>query len=274
LGYFPTNVRQFSSWLVGTQTPFVLLGGLYFVAPGLFPPARLPYPRLFLGAVIAATAVAYLFYLPFDAWWYLRFLLPMWPPMMVAAAAAVVALTGRVHRYAGAVALAISMVVVATAGVATAAERHAFDIGRGERRYVDIARFIAGHSDADAVVIALQHTGALRLYAGRLTLRFDQLDPAWLDRVGEFLQANGRHPYIVLEGSEVGLFKARFAPVSELGRLDWPPMARFEDPPIVVYDVADRHPSGPPLAIASAASRHTGWRCDVPYVWPLPLRVR
>jgi len=262
--YFSTNLRQFSAWLFATQTPIVSLAAIYFIAPALFVPARIAYPQLLVGGSLAATALCYLFYLPFDAWWYLRFLLPMWPAMMLSTAAAVDALTRQMHRHASATALAISMIVVGTVGVKTAAERLAFDIGRGERRYIDVARFVSGHVDPAAVVIALQHTGTLRLYAGRLTLRFDQLDPAWLDRVAEFLNTSGRHPYIVLEGDELKLFKTRFSG-SELGRLDWPPMAMFENPRIVIYDAADRSGTGAPLAIAATASRRVGWRCDPPY---------
>jgi hypothetical protein len=262
--FFPTNVRQFSAWLFATQTPFVSLAAMYFIAPTLFVPSRIAYPRLLVGGSIATTALCYLFYLPFDAWWYLRFLLPMWPAMMLSTAAAVDALTRQMHRHASAIALAISTIVVGTVGLHTARERLAFDIGRGERRYVDVARFVSGHTDPAAVAIALQHTGTLRLYAGRLTLRFDQLDPAWLDRVAEFLTTSGRHPYIVLEGDELELFKTRFSG-SELGRLDWPPMAAFDNPRIVIYDAADRTGAGAPLAIAAGASRRVGWRCDAPY---------
>jgi hypothetical protein len=197
--YIATNVRQFAGWLITTQTPFVLLGLAFFAAPAVCRPTAIPRPRLLLGGSALAVVLSYLFYLPFDAWWYLRFLLPVWPAMMIATAAGVDAMTRRMHPWAGGAALLVSAVVVGVAGVATAAERSAFDIGRWERRYIDVARFVSGHSDPAAVVIALQHTGTLRMYAGRLTLRFDQLDPAWLDRAVQFLAENGRHPFIVLE---------------------------------------------------------------------------
>jgi hypothetical protein len=32
------------------------------------------------------------------------------------------------------------------------------------------------------VILSVQHSGSLRIYADRLTLRFDALDPLWLDR--------------------------------------------------------------------------------------------
>jgi hypothetical protein len=275
LSYVGTNIRQFSAWLVSTQTPFVLLGLVFFAVPVLCRPSPVPHPRLLLGGSAAAVVLAYAFYLPFDAWWYLRFLLPAWPVMMIATAAGVDALTRRIHPWASSLALGISVVLVGVVGVAAAADRAAFDIGRWERRYVDVARFFASHSDANAVAIALQHSGTLRMYAGRLTLRFDQLDPEWLDRAVQFLADNGRRPFIVLEDGEVEMFRKRFAAVSRTGRLDWPPIGQFETSRVVVYDALDRTSADRPLAIANAAARRSGFRCDEPYSGePPPLRLK
>jgi hypothetical protein len=275
VSYLGTNVRQFSNWLLSTQTPFVLLSAVFFAAPALCRPSAIRYPRALLGGSAAAIVLAYLFYQPFDAWWYLRFLLPLWPVMMIATAAGVDAMTRRIHPWASAVALGISVVLVGVVGVVTAEERSAFDIGRWERRYVDVARFVAGHSDPNAVAIALQHTGTLRMYAGRLTLRFDQLDPAWLDRVVRFLEDNGRHPFIVLEDGEVEMFRKRFAAASDTGRLDWTPMGAFEHSRVVVYDAVARGSDAQPLAIANTAAGRAGWRCDAPYASePVLLRLK
>jgi hypothetical protein len=178
------------------------------------------------------------------------------------------------HPWASAVALAVSVTVVGVVGVATAAERSAFDIGRWERRYVDVARFVASHTDSNAVAIALQHTGTIRMYAGRLTLRFDQLDPAWLDRAVQFLADHGRHPFVVLEDGEVEMFRKRFGSASQTGRLDWPPAAEYDGSRIVVYDAIDRRADGRPLAIANVAARRAGWRCDEPYAGVPLLRLK
>jgi hypothetical protein len=265
--YLATNLRQFSAWTIETQTPLVALAAVFFVAPRVI--ARIPHLRLLAGGTMAAVLACYLFYLPFDAWWYLRFLLPMWPVLSVMLAMALHAIVVRL-RAPGAV-FAVCVLALAANGVRIAANRYAFDIGRAEGRYVDVARFVAAHSDSRAVMIALQHSGTLRLYGGRLTLRFDQLDPLWLDRAVTFLRDSGRHPYVVLDGAEVELFRERFGRASAMGRLDWRPMAALASPPVVIYDAVDRAATTEPLAIAS--SRRTGWRCDVPYLWPPPLRM-
>src|SRR5262249_45730356 len=97
--------------------------------------------------------------------------------------------------------------------------------------------------------------------------------PAWLDRAVAFLQARGRHPYLVLEGSEPAQFRERFGGASALGRLDWRPIGSYAGPPVLIYDAVNRAGSEEPLAVANAASRRAGWRCDPPYHWPAPLRI-
>lgn len=271
LRYFFTNVRQFAAWTADVETPIVALAALFFVMPGILPPARIPHPGLLLGGSLTVVLLSYVFYQPFDVWWYLRFLLPMWPIVMLLTAAGLESIVrrwlGRVYSFA----IATAVLVFAWHGVRTAVDRSAFDLGRSERRYVDVARFIAAHTDPGAVIFSVQHSGSLRLYADRLTLRYDALDPIWLDRAVAYLQASGRRPYYVLDGGEVAAFRERFGASNRLGTLDWPPMATLSGT-IAVYDPLDRRAESPPLAIAS--TRGTRSLCDPPYSWPPVLRIK
>jgi len=90
LRFFSINIRQFSAWIADVETPIVAVAALFFVAPGLLPPAKVAFARLLLGGSLLVVLLSYLFYQPFDAWWYLRFLLPMWPVMMLLTAAALI----------------------------------------------------------------------------------------------------------------------------------------------------------------------------------------
>ncbi len=272
LQFFATNARQFAGWMNDVQTPVVLLAGLFFVAPRLFPPARIPFPRLLLGGSLGAVVLSYMFYRPFDAWWYLRFLLPMWPVMMLLTAAGINVVARRWLTHIYAIAIATAAALLAWHGVHVAIARSAFELGRGERRYIDVGRFISTHTDPDAVILSVQHSGSLRLYAGRLTLRYDALDPEWLDRTVEHLRSIGRHPYFVLDGEEVELFRQRFGAMNRTGAVDWTPFGTLGS--INVYDAADRTSAASPLAIASTRGRRGGWSCDPPQVWPPPLRMR
>jgi len=271
LRFFPTNVRQFATWIADVETPIVAFAGLFFVAPRLLPPARIPLARLLLGGSLVTVLLSYLFYRPFDVWWYLRFLLPMWPVMMLLTAAAVETLARRWLRSAYPFAIAAAVALFAWHGVRVAVDRSAFDLGRGERRYLDVARFIQGHTDPAAVILSVQHSGSLRMYADRLTLRYDALDPLWLDRAVAYLQSIGRRPYYVLDGGEVDAFKRRFGAANRSGTLDWPPMATLGGT-IAVYDPGNQRPDASPLAIASTRGTHA--LCDAPQIWPPVLRMK
>ena len=271
LRFLTTNARQFATWIADVETPVVALALLFFVAPRVLPPPRIPFARLLLGGSIAGVILSYLFYRPFDAWWYLRFLLPMWPVMMLLTAAAVETIVRRWLWPAYPFAIAAAVAFFAWHGVRVAVDRSAFDLGRGERRYIDAARFIAGHTDPDAVILSVQHSGSLRIYADRLTLRYDALDPQWLDRTVAYLQSIGRRPYYVLDGGEVDAFRRRFGAANRTGALDWPPMATLGGA-ISVYDPGNQPPDASPLAIASTRGRHP--LCDAPQSWPPVLRMK
>jgi hypothetical protein len=196
----------------------------------------------------------------------------MWPVLMLVIAAT---MTGLARRWTGRfapAAIAPFVVLLAYHGLRVAADRHVFDLGRGERRYIDVGRFVASHTEPDAVMLSLQHSGSLRLYGGRLTLRYDIVDPLWLDRVLDHLQSIGRHPYFVLDGREVDAFRQRFGGASRSGALDWLPIATL-GPVVSVYDPMARTQE-PPLAIASTRGARLWWRCEPPQSWPPVLRMK
>jgi hypothetical protein len=84
----------------------------------------------------------------------------------------------------------------------------------------------------------MQHSGSLRYYAGRTTVRYDFLDPSRLDEQIEALLKMRFHPYIVIEDGEVQAFKAHFVSQVVLGQLDWP--AAEAAPGVRIWDVAER----------------------------------
>jgi hypothetical protein len=267
-----TNLSQFTTWTIETQTPIVAVAVLFFLLPRWVGEARIAFPRVLLGGVMLAVVVSYLFYIPFPTWSFLRFLLPMWPVLMLSTA---LALDGAMRRRPCTISRLLVLACIALAawrGVDIADDRGTFGLWQNERKYVDVGRYIAAHTEPRAVMLSFQHSGSIRHYADRLTLRWDQLDVVWLDRAVDYLASTGRHPYIVVDGTEVELFKRLFGAHNRAGGLDWTPAAVLQHPRVEVYDASDRRARQTDI-IPETSRGHAGWRCDRPQRWPTPLRM-
>jgi hypothetical protein len=266
LSYVWPNVQRYSGWLISAETPFAVMGlsGLAVSSAPLWRTQASRDARWILGAVAAMVWVSYLLFVPWDAWWYLRFLLPAWPAMMISAASLAAALY-RGLSFSRRAAAILLLAAIGIHGVWQAAQRQAFAVAFGESRYVEVAKTVESLTDPDAVIIAAQHSGSIRYYAGRLTLRWDVGDPAWLDRTVDWLTAHGHHPYFVLEPPEIEQLRARPGPANLSARLDWTPMVSFRGGAVTMYDGASRTRDGTAVAQLPARASH-----DCPGQRPAP----
>ena len=64
-----------------------------------------------------------------------------------------------------------------------------------EQRHVRAAAEVASRTPERAVVLSVQHSGSVRYYANRITLRYDWLPPDQLDTAVRDLTAKGYQPY-------------------------------------------------------------------------------
>ena len=247
------NLQRYPVWLWQTHTPVWLLAG---AAPFLLP----GWLSRLLAALAIATVAGYLPYTVFDDWWYLRFLLPAIPLLLILTMAVVDAAVGRVlaarhgvtepgsdgqrvarrraARLAAQWGLAIVAVVLSVCFVREARARSVFDLARLEARYARAGAFVARRLPANALVVTSWESGSVRFYSGRPTLVWDALDPAWLDRALVFARERGLEPFLLFERWEEPTFRARFAG-SALAALDWPPMAEVASQ-VRVYRPEDR----------------------------------
>ena len=99
---------------------------------------------------------------------------------------------------------------------------------------------IAQRLPADAVILAMQHSGSVRYYAGREIVRYDLVPPQRLDRLMKRLRRLGHHPYLLLDDWEVPEFRQRFGHRSVLGALDWPPVLELDYVHVRIWDLTDR----------------------------------
>ena len=170
----------------------------------------------------------YSVYTPFDAWWYLRFLLPAWPALFIGTAALLVGLArGRAAWF-----RALTMLAVLALGLHGVRDRAAAGrVSAGRRgaalRHDRRARR-PRHRSVERDHHQRAHAALCAYYSGRLTVRYDVLDQAWLDRAVEWLAGAGRRPYILLEEQEVAEFRQRFRGARAVSGLDRAPILIYE----------------------------------------------
>jgi len=243
--HIATNLGRYAGWFLATQTALPLAGFAALFLRGA--PALAREPRTLvarwrlrvLAAVAAATLGCYLPYLSFTAWWYLRFLLPAIPLVIVLFAVVLIAILERVPvalRVPALVPLVVALLAFQLYAARTGA---VFQLAQLERRFPVAGTFVATTLPPAAVVITLQQSGAVRFYSGRSVLLWPPLRRDWLDRAITFLNRQERPPYLLIESAEEDAFRRRFAGVSEFGALDWPPAAQIGHH-VRLYDPSDR----------------------------------
>jgi hypothetical protein len=240
------NLHRYPVWLVELHTPVILLA---LAAPfagrrELDAPFTRPDSRAVAALMLAFSAVlllCYVFWVPYDNWPFLRFLLPAIPLLLISSTAVAVALIQRAplpYRTAGFFVIGIllgcwCLVKAQSLGVFATA-----DI---EHRYVAVGEHISRAVPPNAVFLSVMESGSIRFYGHRVTVRWDTLEPHDLDGALDLLGSAGYVPYILLESWEEELFRARFGSQSAVGWVDWPPAFQYRGPiDVRIYSVDDR----------------------------------
>lgn len=233
LGHVVPNTALYLRWALTTQTPLVLLAPLALFMRG---------SRWTAGVLLATSAAvvsAYLPYVTFDDWSYLRFLLPALPLVLVLASTVIAGAAQRLPGRWPLVAMATLGVCLGGLSVQTARARFAFALYRSEAKFRVAGEFVRGSLPPRAVVLTIWHGGSVRYYGERLSMAWDGFPPQEIDATLQALDAAGRPPYLLLEASEEARFRARFAGVTPLAALDWPALA-VVGRDVRIYKLADR----------------------------------
>ncbi len=204
-GLVPGTLGYCARWLPRLLSPIVI------IAPLILAFYR-SWPRV--TAVLASWAAVYIaFYAPYrwthQQWWFLRFLLPAAPALIVAGLLVTHRLLekakGRCPEY---VRLALpALVLFFTVGVElrqTAPLREARALGDGERKYGTVSRWLEAHVPANSAIAVFQASGALYYFTDFTLLRLDQMAPPVFDRVRVCVTTEGRPLYAVLFPFDVG----------------------------------------------------------------------
>jgi hypothetical protein len=226
-----TNLSQYSRAIADTETIALALG--------VIAPLVLKERRRLAWILLAAAAIViaiYALYQPFPEWWYIRFLIPAIVLMLVLSSAVAVQLA-RGGKMLGIVGLAAIVLVFSM--LERSGTHDALQLQQLESRYRDSGQLVRDRLPANAILITVWQSGSMRFHAGRPSVMWDALDPDWLDRSIDWLQANGLAPYILVERREEQDFRARFRGHSSYGALDWPPRLDLNRQ-VRIFDPADR----------------------------------
>lgn len=253
----PVNAYRYTMRFLQTHTPLIL-AALAPLALPLFRPRHrtMAATRVLLFGTVAVMFASYLFYGQYEEWWYLRFLLPAFPPLLVAMTAALAALLGRLVPKAAAGIGTIGIIVLAIVQLNFATNKGLFAMWLAESRYQAVGRYLAERTPANAAVITVQHSGSARYYGGRVTVRFD-----WFDRLDETtaaLRAAGYRPYLLLEDWERPEFNRRFTAKERAPALNRNPVAELRDRlRVTLYDLdapPDQRGRRPDIIVAGSRS--------------------
>jgi hypothetical protein len=248
------NLARYPVWLWQSQSPFILLTLVPFF-PRFRRDASPPAVRL-CAALFLATLACYLPYFAFEEWWYLRFLLPAMPAVLVLLSTGIVTLGRRLPRPWGHVAVtAVTLLLLAYTTRFSQAHGIFGPLKEGERRYADVGTYIHQALPPNAVILSVQESGSVRYYSGRMTIRWDLIDRDWTARAAGEVERLGLHPYMVIEDWEVPQMRGWFGIAPE-APLPWPLVARLREPVgVSVLDMSSRPNAAMiPVALVSGSA--------------------
>jgi hypothetical protein len=209
----PSNILRYASWLWETRGALAFAAGIIAIAV----PGRRVWPRdsdrtvfVPIGLFVLGVVAMYCSYLVFDGWPFLRFLLPAYPLVMISASAVALALSRSRGPGASLAVIGLLTAIGLFLQFQSTVKSGTFGLVKTERRYVGAAQLTREWTVENSVILSLGHSGTARYYGGRQTLRYDVLEPEWLDRSLAWLAERGVHPYALLEAHEVEDFQRRF----------------------------------------------------------------
>jgi hypothetical protein len=173
----------------------------------------------------------------------------------VLAASGIVSIARTVPQPFGRMVAACVLYLMASTTLSFAAGKLVFGgLRGGERRYTDIGEFAAEQLPANAALFSVQHSGSLRFYSGRITLRFDWVQPEWASRVPGEVERAGYHPILIVDDWEIPQVRRQFGFQPD-APLPWPILARLREYGMTVFDMATHPTPVTPIAL-EPGSRH------------------
>jgi hypothetical protein len=244
LSYVLPTLKHFALWLGRTSGWWMVL-----TLPGLIfgrTPARL---RLALGAwVVVFVAFYSTVKFSHQEWWYLRYILPAYPPLLVGAALCVESLahwtSSTTQRFAKMAEVAVPLAVFAislTISINWTREQGATSNAEAERVYPESADWIKKHLPPQAVIVCMQLSGALYYFSHYPILRYDRLTQSQWAYVRDWRRMRNEPLYAVLFPFEyrewISPGVAGFKALGSIIPGDWVQVGNVQD--VLIYRLKD-----------------------------------
>ena len=229
------NLARYPRWMTESHTPFIwlaLLAPVWIVRRAS--DKRLAWAGLVLAAAVWSAYLPYLFFQP-NEWFYTRFLLPAIPIMIFFAAASVLAGVRALPAAWRLPAVVAVSLLVGAPSLHYAERNGVFDIRNQERKYPLAGEFVRDRGPANAFVLAAQHSGSIRYYANRPTLRWDLISPTRLDQALATFRAQGYEPLLVVDVGEYEEFRERFTATGQQAVQQLTPLAVLGDARVFAF---------------------------------------
>jgi hypothetical protein len=104
-----------------------------------------------------------------------------------------------------------------------------------ESKYPRAGAFVREHLPPTAFVFAMQHSGSIRYYAGRPTIRWDLLDAGALDEAVADLRDAGHEPFVVVDAGEDAAFRRKFDAAGQAAIKKLQPLATLGDARVYAF---------------------------------------
>lgn len=194
--FFPHNLAHFAHWIPALLSPLVLLA----IASPFVAAAR---QRGFVVMVLwAATLVGFyvFYYHSGETWWYLRFILPAFPALILGGLVVLDAVARAASSRARWAATAFVALLVFATGwqMRQIRELDILNIELGERTYPEAARWARQNLPADSALFCMQVSGAFFYYTDFLMLRWDMIQEDRMARLFTALEEAHRPVYAIL----------------------------------------------------------------------------
>lgn len=193
------TLLHYARWLPALFTPFVLF------CLGL--PALWRRQSLLVTLLVSWAAVFLGFYLFYsctqETWWYLRFILPAVPPLLVGAVLVARALAAKRKLAPQGWWMASAALLIFVSGRIWFRHFGLADVNSGERTYIEGAAWMNAHLPANAVVMSMQTSGSIFYYTKFTVVRWDTISRVEFERIAAACAAAGRPVYACLYSFEI-----------------------------------------------------------------------